>query len=107
MSCLSDENLPALVDESAETERLATWLHAIPVLRFENPSLTAFAGRVLVQQFFALIDLKARLREWFRHLSGTVFGRATIFHQWIVTRQPCAIGGPGEWGQFTGFEVAA
>jgi hypothetical protein len=39
---------------------------------------------VLVQQFFAHIDLKGRLRRCFRHLSGTVFGRATIFHQLIV-----------------------
>ncbi len=58
--------------------------HAIPELRFENQSLTSFAGLVLVQQFFACIDLKARLRRCFRHLSGTVFGRATIFHPLIV-----------------------
>jgi len=58
--------------------------HAIPELRFENQSLTSFAGLVLVQQFFACIDLKVRLRGCFRHLSGTVFGRATIFHQLIV-----------------------
>ena len=58
--------------------------HAIPELRFENQSLTSFAGRVLFQPFFSIIDLKARLRRCFRHLRGTVFGRATIFHQRIV-----------------------
>ena len=58
--------------------------HAIPELNFENQSLTSFAGLVLLQQFFTSIDLKARLRRCFRHLSGTVFGRATIFHQLIV-----------------------
>ncbi len=62
--------------------------HAIPELQFENQSLTSFAGLVLVQQFFAFIDLKAHLRRCFRHLSGTVFGRATIFHQRIVHLLP-------------------
>ena len=57
--------------------------HAIPELRFENQSLTSFAGLVLFQQFFAAIDLKARLRRCFRHLSETIYGRATIFHQLI------------------------
>lgn len=57
---------------------------AIPELTFENQSLTAFAGLALFQQFFAVIDLKVRLRRCFRHLSGTVFGRATVFHQLII-----------------------
>lgn len=61
--------------------------HAIPELRFENQSLTPFAGLVLVQQFFACIDLKVRLRGCFRHLSGTVFGRATIFDAVVQTRR--------------------
>ena len=58
--------------------------HAIAELKFETQSLTSFAGLVLLQQFFTSIDLKARLRRCFRHLSGTVFGRATIFPQLIV-----------------------
>ena len=57
---------------------------AIPELRFENQSLTSFAGLVLFQQFFAAIDLKPHLRRCFRHLSETVFGRATIFYQLII-----------------------
>jgi hypothetical protein len=58
-------------------------IHAIPELRFENQSLTSFAGLVLLQQFVGLIDLKVRLRRCFRHLSETVYGRATIFQQLI------------------------
>ena len=58
---------------------------AIPELKFENHALTAFAGLVVFQQLFAALDLKARLRECFRHLAaGKVFGRATLFLQLIV-----------------------
>lgn len=59
--------------------------HVIPELRFENHSLTSFAGLVLFQQLFAVLDLKARLRSCFRHFkAGKVFGRSTIFLQLIV-----------------------
>ena len=59
--------------------------HVLPVLKFENSSLTSFAGLVLFQQLFAVLDLKARLRGCFRHLAtGMIFGRATIFAQLIV-----------------------
>ena len=59
--------------------------HRIPKLKFENQSLTSFAGLVLFQQFFAGIDLKSRLGSCFRHLhSGKVFGRQTIFLQLIL-----------------------
>jgi hypothetical protein len=59
--------------------------HTIPELRFENESLTSFAGLVLFQQFFANLNLKARLGRCFRHLSaGKVFGRSTIFLQLII-----------------------
>lgn len=58
---------------------------AIPELKFENHALTSFAGLVVFQQLFAALDLKARLRECFRHLAaGKVFGRATLFLQLIV-----------------------
>ncbi len=54
-------------------------------LRLENESLTSFAGLVLFQQFFANLNLKARLSRCFRHLSaGKVFGRSTIFLQLII-----------------------
>jgi hypothetical protein len=59
--------------------------HCIPELRFENQSLTSFAGLVLFQQFFTTLELKARLSRCFRHLAGgKVFGRATIFLQLII-----------------------
>jgi len=59
--------------------------HALPVMKFENSSLTSFAGLVLFQQFFTALDLKARLRACFRHrAAGAIFGRATIFLQLIV-----------------------
>lgn len=59
--------------------------HALPVLKFENHALTSFAGLVVFQQFFAAVNLKARLRGCFRHLAdGKTFGPATIFLQMIV-----------------------
>jgi hypothetical protein len=54
-------------------------------LKFESQSLTSFAGLVLFQHLFALLNLTARLRLCFRHLAtGKVFGPATIFLQLIV-----------------------
>jgi hypothetical protein len=59
--------------------------HAVPQLKFEKQSLTSYAGLVLFQQFFAGLNLKARLRSCFRHqAAGKVFGRATLFLQMIV-----------------------
>ena len=59
--------------------------HAVPVLKFENQSLTSFAGLVVFQQLFAVLNLPARLRACFRHLAaGKVFGPATIFFQFVV-----------------------
>ena len=40
--------------------------HALPKLKFENQSLTSFAGLVIFQKFFAAINLKERLRNGFR-----------------------------------------
>jgi len=58
---------------------------SIPELRFENQTLTSFAGLVVFLPFFANIHLKACLGECFRHLRiGKVFSRATIFLQLIV-----------------------
>jgi len=37
--------------------------HAIPDLKFEEQTLTSFAGLVMIQQFFASINLKARLSQ--------------------------------------------
>jgi hypothetical protein len=59
--------------------------NALPVLKFDNHALTSYAGLILFQKFFALLDLKARLRACFRHLpGGKAFGHATIFLQLIV-----------------------
>lgn len=59
--------------------------HAIPELKFENQSLTSFAGLVLFLQFFATLGLKARLRRCFRHLApGKIFSRSTMFLQLVV-----------------------
>lgn len=60
-------------------------VHVLPILNFESQSLTSYAGLVLFQQLLAVLGLKDRLRNCFRHLAaGKVFGRATIFLQLIV-----------------------
>lgn len=59
--------------------------HALPELKFENETLTSFAGLIIFQKFFAAIDWKARVSRCFRHLNGgKVFDRATLFLQLIV-----------------------
>jgi hypothetical protein len=58
---------------------------AIPELKFENHALTSYAGLVVFQRLFASLDLKAQLRECFRHLAGgKIFRPATLFLQLIV-----------------------
>ena len=60
-------------------------VQAIPEIKFENHALTSFAGLVVFQQLFAALNLKARLRECFRHLAdGKIFRPATLFLQLIV-----------------------
>jgi hypothetical protein len=59
--------------------------HALPRLRFEDQTLTSFAGLVIFQKFFASIHLKSRLRRCFApRRSGKVFPPATVFLQLIV-----------------------
>ena len=59
--------------------------YSLPNLKFENQSLTSFAGLVILQKFFAAINLKQRLRSCFTHLNnGKVFDRATVFLQLII-----------------------
>jgi hypothetical protein len=59
--------------------------HAIPVVKFENQSLTSFAGLVVLQQFFGMLRVKMRLARCFAHQTvGKVFGRATLFLQLIL-----------------------
>jgi len=59
--------------------------HALPQLRFEDQTLTSFAGLVIFQKFFACIHLKSRLRRCFEpRRPGKVFPPATVFLQLIV-----------------------
>ena len=58
--------------------------HVLPDLKFENQSLTSFAGLVVFQQLFVVLNVKARLRGCFRHVRGKIFGPATIFLQLII-----------------------
>ena len=59
--------------------------HALPTLKFENQSLTSFAGLVVFQQFFAILRLKARLARCFAHQTvGKVYGRATLLLQLVL-----------------------
>lgn len=59
--------------------------HALPVLKFENQSLTSFAGLVVLQRFFTMICLKVRLARCFAHqAAGKVFARPILFLQLIL-----------------------
>ena len=58
---------------------------AIPHLKFEDQRLTSFAGLVVLQRFFQVIQFKPQLEKCFRHLAvGKVFSPATIFMQLII-----------------------
>lgn len=59
--------------------------YAAPQLKFENQSLTSFAGLVVLQQFFAAIRLRARLASCFAHqTAGKVFSRGILFLQLVL-----------------------
>jgi len=59
--------------------------HALPVLKFENQSLTSFSGLVVFQQFFSALRLKARLAGCFAHQwAGKVFARPILFLQLVL-----------------------
>lgn len=59
--------------------------HALPQLRFEEQQLTSFAGLVLIQQLFAHLELKQRLRDCFRHLTASpIFGWPSIMLLLII-----------------------
>ena len=58
---------------------------AIPRLKFEDQRLTSFAGLVVFQKLFQVLNLKARLERCFRHRSkGKVFQPSRLFLQLIV-----------------------
>lgn len=57
----------------------------IPELKFEQQSLTSFAGLVIFQQLFALIDFKAHVSRCFEHLKeGKIFGHPVIFLELVI-----------------------
>ena len=59
--------------------------YALPELKFENQTLTSFAGLVVFQKLFIAMRLKTRLSDCFRHFNGgKVFNRSTMFLQLIV-----------------------
>ena len=59
--------------------------HAFPEIKFEQQNLTSFAGLVILQKFFAAIQLKTRLSACFRSFRrGKVFDRAGLFLQLIL-----------------------
>ena len=49
--------------------------HVLPVLKFESQSLTSYAGLVLFQQLFAVLELKDRLRGCFRSATLRVLAK--------------------------------
>jgi hypothetical protein len=59
--------------------------HALPVLQFENQSLTSFSGLVVLQRFFAVIRLKFRLARCFAHQAGgKIYSRPILFLQLVL-----------------------
>jgi hypothetical protein len=65
--------------------KIQSQAYSLPELKFENQALTSFAGLVLLQKFFATLNLKSRLQSCFRHLNhGKIFNRATVFLQLIL-----------------------
>ena len=59
--------------------------YSLPELKFEHQTLTSFSGLVILQKFFARLNLKQRLKGCFAHLNhGKIFDRTTVFLQLVV-----------------------
>jgi hypothetical protein len=59
--------------------------HAVPTLRFEDQTLTSFAGLILFQLLFARLELRQRLRSCFRHLrSSRIYDHALVVLSLVV-----------------------
>ena len=59
--------------------------HKIPDLKFEQQSLTSFAGLIVFQQLFKALGFRGQLRGCCRHVKGRrVYGLATVFFQLII-----------------------
>lgn len=60
--------------------KIASRVHQIPEIRFEDQRLTSSAGLVLFQLLFNCLDLKSRLRQCFRHLNqSSIYGHVELF----------------------------
>ena len=53
----------------------------IPTIRFEEQTLTSFAGLVVFQHFFNPLGLKRRLWGCFQHLGGSV-----VYNHHVIKR---------------------
>jgi len=59
--------------------------YKIPDLKFEQQSLTSFAGLVMFQELFARLDFKGQVSRCFGHVTGSkIFGYGTIFVQLVI-----------------------
>lgn len=59
--------------------------HKIPVLQFEDQTLTSFSGLLIFQSLFRQMGLKKKLRKCFDHLKVTpIFGRHLVVMLLIV-----------------------
>lgn len=63
---------------SSKTQILSR-VHAIPTLHFCDQTLTSASGLVLFQLLFERLDLKKKLRQSFRHLTGGDFKFSELF----------------------------
>lgn len=63
---------------SSKTQILSR-VHAIPTLHFCDQTLTSASGLVLFQLLFERLDLKKKLRQSFRHLTGGDFKFCELF----------------------------
>ena len=64
-------------------------VHKIPELYFEDQRLTSFAGLVIIQELFAKLQTKDRLRAFFDHMpKSAVFGHHMIVLILIVHLLP-------------------
>ena len=58
---------------------LQSRVYKMPTLRFTDQTLTSFAGLIIFQPLFAILELKKRLRFCFAHLNlGSIFGHHFI-----------------------------
>jgi len=60
-------------------------VYKMPILRFTDQTLTSFAGLIIFQPLFAMLELKKRLRSCFTHLNiGSIFGHHFIMLLLVV-----------------------